>query len=168
MGQIFQYYVEGQCEQKMIDTMKLPGTKTIKPGKVSVFNVVQNRFTDLHLRQLKNGTIVILVFDTDKGDSDILESNIKYLRQYRTIKDVWLIPEVTNFEEELLYSTNIKSVKELIPSRSTAEFKGDFCKEKNLTKKLEQHSFDSRRFWSRRAKGTAFCDLKNDHDMVFV
>lgn len=69
---------------------------------------------------------------------------------------MWLIPEVTNFEEELLYSTNIKSVKELIPSRSTAEFKGDFCKEKNLTKKLEQHSFDSRRFWSRRAKGTAF------------
>lgn len=50
----------------------------IVPGKVEVFNVVQDYFTTARIRTLKTGTIVILVFDTDKNDISILRSNLDF------------------------------------------------------------------------------------------
>ena len=68
----FQYYVEGPDDKKVVDTLK---TKMglIKPGKVDVLNVVTEKITEMRLRTLSPGTTVVLVFDTDAGNRDILE-----------------------------------------------------------------------------------------------
>ena len=75
---IVQYFVEGEDDKKMIDTLKTQ-MGLIKPGKVQVLNVVTEDITDLRLRALSPGTTVVLVFDVDTGNVDILGRNIKKL-----------------------------------------------------------------------------------------
>ena len=60
----------------------------IKPGKVQVLNVVTEEITDLRLRALSPGTTVVLVFDVDAGNVDILNRNIKKLTKCSSISDV--------------------------------------------------------------------------------
>ena len=64
--------------------------------------------------KLKPGTIVILVFDTDKDETDILDYNLHFLKKQSNVKKVIIIPEVKNLEDELVRSCNIANVKELM------------------------------------------------------
>ena len=105
-------------------------------------NVVQERLTDLKLRVLSEGTILIFVFDTDTGNIEILSENIKRAKKSSRVKNVYCITQVKNLEDELIRSTNIKRIDELLESKSKSNFKRDFIKEKNLKQKLEAHSFD--------------------------
>lgn len=73
-GKRYQYFVEGQCEQKLVAALK-EQRNLIVPGKISVFNVIQEVLTQMRLRTLAGNTIVILVFDTDKKENAILEQN---------------------------------------------------------------------------------------------
>ena len=61
---IYHYYVEGDDEKKVIDTLKT-SMQLIISGKVDVFNVIERKFTRNQIMRLKQGTIVVLVFDTD-------------------------------------------------------------------------------------------------------
>lgn len=146
-----QYYVEGEDEKKLLEVLKNK-LKVIKPGKVLKLNVVTKRISDAVLRTLKNGTIVVLVFDTDTKDLDILEQNIKKLREYRFISSVITIPQVPNLEGELIRSCNIKRITELLNSRSKSEFKSDLIHVSNLDSKLYEHEFDIKLFWSQQPK----------------
>lgn len=47
---------------------------------MDVFNVIQNKLNKNILMKLKPGTIVILVFDTDKDETDILDYNLHFLK----------------------------------------------------------------------------------------
>lgn len=58
------YYVEGPCEQQLIAALKESPAKLV-PGKVKIFNVVQNLIPKSQMLSIQAGTIVILVFDTD-------------------------------------------------------------------------------------------------------
>ena len=81
MGKYYQYYVEGQDEEKIIQVLKTE-LQLIAPGKVEKFNVVSEKFTELRIMPLKMGTIVVLVFDTDAGNIDTLKENIKFLNKF--------------------------------------------------------------------------------------
>ena len=59
---IFQYYVEGDDEKRVIEVLKTD-MRLIIPGKVQILNVVQERLTDLKLRTLQDGTTLVFVFD---------------------------------------------------------------------------------------------------------
>ncbi len=146
-----QYYVEGEDEKKLLEVLKNK-LKVIKPGKVLKLNVVTKRISDAVLRTLKNGTIVVLVFDTDTKDLDILEQNIKKLKEYRFISSVIAIPQVPNLEGELIHSCNIKRITELLNSRSKSEFKSDLIHVSNLDSKLIEHGFDIKLFWNQQPK----------------
>lgn len=56
---IFQYYVEGDDEKRLIEVLKTD-MRLIIPGKVQILNVVQERLTDLKLRTLQDGTTLVL------------------------------------------------------------------------------------------------------------
>lgn len=73
---IFQYFVEGDDEKRLIEVLKTD-MRLIIPGKVQILNVVQERLTDLKLRTLEDGTTLVFVFDTDVGDPAILNENIR-------------------------------------------------------------------------------------------
>ena len=82
---IYHFFVEGEGERAVINTLKTD-FQCIQSGKVDVFNVIQNKLNKNILMKLKPGTIVILVFDTDKDETDI-NVNIKmysfdHLRMY--------------------------------------------------------------------------------------
>ena len=142
----YQYYVEGKCEQKLISVLKDQKTWIIS-GKVEVFNVIQETFSNIRLRQLSPNTIVILVFDTDTSNSNILNKNLQILRKAPNVKAVWCVMQVNNFEDEIRRSTNIREIKDLLNCKSNSEFKHAFVIEKRVFEKLMTHEFDYTKLW---------------------
>lgn len=142
-----QYYVEGPDDKKVIDTLKTK-MRLVKPGKVDVLNVVTERITDLRLRNLSPGTMVVLVFDVDAGSRDILNANIQKLENCQAVTEVVTIPQVPKLEIELVRSCDIRQIKELLNSRSNDDFKRDVMRVTNLDTKLREHQFDIDHFWS--------------------
>lgn len=142
-----QYYVEGPDDKKVIDTLKTK-MELVKPGKVDVLNVVTEKITDLRLRTLSPGTMVVLVFDVDAGSRDILNTNIQKLKNCQAVTEVVTIPQVPRLEIELVRSCNIRQIKELLNSRSNDDFKRDVMRVTNLDAKLREHQFDIDQFWS--------------------
>lgn len=145
------YYVEGEDEQKLIEVLKTK-LRVIKPGKVQKLNVIQKQITHARLRTLKPQTMVVLVFDTDTNNIDMLNLNLEILNLCSSISEIVTIPQVRNLEEELINSCNIKNITELLNSKSRTEFKNDFIRTTNLDKKLMEHGFDINLFWNKQPK----------------
>ena len=103
----YQYFVEGEDEKKIINTLK-SDMEISKAGKVQVVNCVQEKLSPLRLMNLKDGTAVVLVFDTDAGNLSVLQENIKLLQKQRNISEVICVMQVKNLEEELVRACNIK------------------------------------------------------------
>ena len=141
------YFVEGECEAKLINALKeIPAA--IRPGKVKIINVIQNLISASQLVQIQAGTTVVLVFDTDVPKTDCLKENIIQLRKKCTRVEVVFLPQVRNFEEDLVRCTDVERVSELTHSRSSRDFKRDFCAATNARNLLERHHLDMTRLWS--------------------
>lgn len=145
---ILHYFVEGENERKLIETIK---NKYLYSGKVKKINTIQNKVPNSILRTLERETVVVLVFDTDVEKIDILDENIKLIMSSNNVKDVICIPQIKNLEDELIYSTNINKIVDLLESKSKKDFKNDFNNCKNLIKKLEDKEFKISKIWSREA-----------------
>lgn len=141
-----QYYVEGEDEEKLINVLKTD-LSAIRPGKVQKLNVVTNEIPNARLIPLHSGTMVVLVFDTDAGNINILNRNLEKLKKCPYVSEIVTIPQVLNLEQELVRSCNIKRAAELLGSKSTKDFKSDFIRVSNLADKLREHQFDIRRLW---------------------
>lgn len=157
MGKYYHYYVEGDDDRKVVNTLKTD-FRRILPGRVETFNVIDKTLNKNHLMSLKKGTTIILVFDTDTGNVDILNKNISFLKKQSIVKDVICIPQIDNLEDELVRSTSIKEIKELTKSSSNNEFKKDVLHITNLKKRMEECSFDFSKFWS--------CQPKNEYKHI--
>lgn len=144
-----QYYVEGDDEKKLLNVLKTQ-LELIRPGKVQKLNVVNEYITDIMLRTFKKDTWVILVFDTDTNAIEILQKNIKKLKQCPFVSKVITVPQVKNLEDELVRSCKIKKVTQLLNSRSLSSFKSDLIHISNLDTKLLEHEFDIRVFWTQQ------------------
>ena len=57
MGGKYFYFVEGDCEKKLLDALK-QSPSLIKSGKVKVHNVIQNIIPESLLFTIKTGTTV--------------------------------------------------------------------------------------------------------------
>ncbi|MGI5090289.1 hypothetical protein ABK01_06020 [Treponema sp. OMZ 305] len=160
-GTVCFYLVEGQMEEKAVKILK---GKYILSGKVSVLH--QRKISNTLLRLIPRESKVIIVFDTDAADTEhTLYENLNML-QRENIETV-LIPQVNNFEDEIIYATSIKNIKELLNSKSNSDFKSDFLKEKNCLKKLEDKDFDIYKFWSRTAdKSSSFSKYENRSNKI--
>ena len=67
------YFVEGECEKKLINTIK---NKYIKSGKIRVKNISQEIIHKAFLRTLEKNAICVMIVDTD-----VLYSNEKCLQK---------------------------------------------------------------------------------------
>lgn len=141
------YYVEGEDEVKLIEVLK-SNLRVIKPGKIQKLNVLQQEISTARLRTIKPATMVVLVFDTDTNNLDILKENLKILNSCTSVSEVVTIPQINNLEEELIRSCNIKNITQLLNSKSRTEFKTDLIRVSNLDKKLKEHNFDITLFWN--------------------
>lgn len=161
----YHYFVEGEDEEKIVKVLKTD-LQCIIPGKVQVFNVVQQKLTKLRLMSLKPATTVILIFDTDTGKTPILLENIKFLKNNCNVKDVLCITQVKNLEEELIRSCDIKQIKELTGSKSNREYKHDLIKDTNFHQKLIKHNFNLELFWN--SKDEEFSDIQNNAEKIKI
>ncbi len=143
----YQYFVEGEDERKLVNVLK-SDLEFILSGKVQIFNVTQQKLTKLRLMNFKNGTKVVLIFDTDEGNDLILHQNIEFLKRADIVSEIISITQVRNLEDELKRSCNINQIKDLLGSKSNKEFKHDLIKEKNLADKLKKFQFDFSKFWN--------------------
>ena len=148
----YHYFVEGEDEKKLLSVLKTD-MQLILPGKIEHFNIIQEKITKPRLMTIKSGTTIVLVFDTDVGDSKILNENIRFLEKQSTIKKVLCITQVKNLEDEFKRSCNIKQIKELTGSKSNKDFKADLIKEKNLSKKLSAKNFNFKNNTGERLAG---------------
>lgn len=160
----FQYYVEGEDEEKLINVLK-SDMQCIVAGKVQVLNPVTEKISVMRLRTLKKYTTVILVFDTDVSETKILEENIKILNRCANVKNVYCIPQVFKIEDELERCCNINSIDGLLGTSGGKEFKHRLIVEKNLKKKLEMAGFDIKKLWGKAPTGL-FKDVPNDSDKI--
>ena len=155
----YHYYVEGENEKvlaKELSKCEDEKFNVIRPGKIDVFNVVEREIKSTHMMNLKDNTVVVLVFDTDTKSRAILDKNTKFLEKYKKnkrIKDVILIPQVYNLEDELVRSCNIKNILQLLGSKSNKEFKGDFNKVNNLNEYLIKAEFAFDKLWRKNTDG---------------
>ena len=145
-----QYFVEGNDEKKIIDTLKTQ-MRCIKSGKVQILNVTLKELTPLHLRALKSGTMVVLVFDTDVGNINILQKNLQRLKKCNSVSEIITIPQSPNLEVELVRSCDINKISELLNSKSEKDFKRDLLRVTNLDSKLIEHKFNIDLFWNTNA-----------------
>ena len=76
MNRIYKYFVEGECEEKLINTLKQPPINLLLPGKVEVFNFITKKITRQRISVLEPKTTIILVYDIDVEQTDILEYKI--------------------------------------------------------------------------------------------
>ena len=101
----YYYFLEGECEEHIFPFLK---KYYIKSGKKMKLNLIQNKISKAITRTFKSNTVVVIVFDTDTSTGvSILEYNIAELKKEKNVKDIILIPQVKNFEDELKKSTNI-------------------------------------------------------------
>ena len=107
----YHYYVEGNCEKKLIDEFKKQQLPIIS-GKIDIFNAIQEVFSNTRLRMLSENTVVILVFDTDTGIIETLYRNVEILKKHPT----WCVMQVHNLEDEIKRSTDVKEIKDLLGS----------------------------------------------------
>ena len=146
-NELYQFYVEGEGEKKIIETLK-KDMSLIVSGKVEVLNVVQHEIKNARLMTLKKGTNVVLVYDTDVCNTDILDKNIKLLKSNNRIKRIMCIPQVLNLEDELIRATTMRKVTDLLNSKTLTDYKRDLLKCSNLDKKLYDKEFDISKFWN--------------------
>ena len=161
-----QYFVEGEDEKKLINTLKKQ-LGVVQPGKVQNLNVIQSRIPMNVLRTLKKGTMVVLVFDTDTGNADILNDNIRLLKSCSFISKVITVPQVKNLEDELVRSCDIRNITELLNSRSKKDYKSDLIRITNLDSKLKEHKFDINQFWSKQPEHP-YQHITNDASQIKI
>lgn len=163
-NELYQFYVEGEGEKKIIETLK-KDMSLIVSGKVEVLNVVQHEIKNARLMTLKKGTNVVLVYDTDVCNTDILDKNIKLLKSNNRIKRIICIPQVLNLEDELIRATTMRKVTDLLNSKTLTDYKRDLLKCSNLDKKLYDKEFDISKFWNEKPPAK-FSRYGNDSALI--
>ncbi len=141
------YFAEGKCEERLLNALK-ENPQKIQSGRVKVFNVIQKILPKSQLVTIQADTTVVLVFDTDVLNTECLRENIKRLSTLCTRIKLVFLPQVLNFEDELVRCCEIKSVTELTHSRSNKDFKRDFCSLTNVRAVLDRANFNVSRIWT--------------------
>ena len=166
-NKLIQYFVEGECEKKLIDSFKVEPYNRFISGKVSVFNFIQKTITWNRLMMLTPNTTIVLVYDIDVQDTHILEKNIMTLKKYG-FKEIYHIQSIKNFEDELLYSSKLKNINDLFNTEGVKEFKSAFLQHKDICSKLEVVDFSTEKIWSRENKKPPFDKYSNQESLDFI
>ena len=162
------YYVEGPCEQQLVAALKENPAKLI-PGKIKVYNVVQNLIPKSQLLSIQCGTTIVLAFDTDVEQTTNLKKNLERLRKYCGRLHIVYLPQVLDLEDELVRCTDVQNVVDLTRSNGVRNFKTDFCKlkVKDCRAMLERHGLQTERLWTTKLP-EAFAFVESNSNRIKV
>lgn len=140
------YFVEGQCEQKIVEALK-EEPQRLRSGKIKLLNPITQEIPSSVLLTIKKGSVVVLIFDTDILITEQLKNNIRRIRKYCKV-DIVYLGQVLNLEDELVRCTDISRIQELTNSKSKKDFKRDFCAMTNCRQVLDRHNLDVELMWN--------------------
>lgn len=148
------YLAEGQCEEKLIRALQLRPS-LIRAGKVKRFNIIQEELPDRQLMQFPTGCVVVLVFDTDKDETEHLKKNIRLLKTRCSSVAVKTIAQILNFEDEIERATDVSRAQDLTRSKTVNDFKSavNRMKEADFRNALKRHRLDMTKLWSMKPAG---------------
>lgn len=160
------YLTEGECEEKLIKALKEKPSLLI-PGKVKKFNVIQEELKPSQLMMFEAGSMVILVFDTDKEETVHLKKNIELIKKKCEKVEVATIVQVLNFEDEIRNSTDVDYARELTKSQSNNGFKSDVNRMKPIEfrRALKRHKLDISKLWVKNPP-KAFGFVRQDSEII--
>ena len=167
MSKIYQYFVEGECEEKLINALKVRQQEYLTPGKVTVFNFTNKSITNPRIAVLNKETIIILVYDIDVNKTEILEKNIAKLNKFG-FKKIYHIQSINNFEDEIIYSTALNKIDRLFNTAGKEEFKKEFIHSSNIIKKLDSVGFNRDKMWSRVNNKEPFNKYSNKESLKII
>ena len=162
----FHYFVEGECEEKLINSYKIPPYAYFKPGKVEVFNFIQKRISNQRLLSLNRNTIIILIYDIDVEKVGVFDDNLRKLKEF--CFKVYHIQSIRDFEDEIVYSTNLKDINDMYNTTNVEQFKNRFIHQDNLPSRLNKEKFQIEKIWSRVNKNTPFNKYSKEEDLEFI
>ncbi len=166
-NKIYHYFVEGECEKKLINELKKIEHREIESGKVDVMNVIFEKIPIAKLLTLRKNTIIILVYDTDVHKTDILEKNLETLSFYG-FKKVVHIQSIINFEDEIVHSTNINKINEFFKTNTVDEFKKAFINHGDIYSKLKSCQFNIKLLWCRKNEKNPFNIYSKVEDLNLI
>ena len=96
--------------------------------------------------------MAVLVFDTDKPETDILRKNIALLKALHFKVEIVTVLQVLNFEDEIIRSTDVVRAQDLTRSRTVDDFKSavNRMKEKDFRSALVRHKLDIGKLWCQK------------------
>lgn len=118
------YIVEGQTEENFIARLK--SREIIKQGKCKVLNVQEEL---LSVRDNVVTTLwdeIVIIIDTDLDDSQHFEyfkKNLATIRSFNVGCKIFVLVQNKNFEDELRFVHNAKSLKQLYGQKSEKSVK---------------------------------------------
>ncbi|MDO4197838.1 MAG: hypothetical protein Q4D13_02460 [Erysipelotrichaceae bacterium] len=162
------YLVEGPCERKLIEALKENPSKII-PGKIKVFNVIQDKIPKSVLLSVQPDTMMVLVFDTDVVKTDVLRENIRSLKRYCQRVSIVYLAQVLNFEDEIIRCTDVSKAEELTKSKTIANFKSSVNRMKayDFRMSLERHKLDMNKLWNKKTS-KEFSFIEQNHKLVKI
>ena len=156
MPKKYRYFVEGECEKKLLRSFMFLDNGGFIDGKVEVLNFVNKPITKSLAYSLKSDTTIVIVIDTDVDNIDILRNNLKIIAENSNVSadKILLVFSVKTLEDEIVYAcaSKIKSVNDIFKTKTIEEFKKKFINHHELKNKLESIGFDIQRIWSRKPK----------------
>lgn len=155
MSKIYHYFVEGECEKKLIDELKVSPINYFKAGKVEVYNFINKKITPQRLMSLDKKATIILVYDIDVKKINVLNDNISLLKKYG-FNNIIHIQSINNFEDEIVNCTKINNINEFFHTKNVDEFKNKFIHQYDLYSKLKMVEFDKNKIWSKENKKEPF------------
>lgn len=165
--EVYRYLVEGPDEKNLVETLKSQLPPYVRVGKVDVFNVIQKKITLEKIRTWPKGVTVILIFDTDTDNTNILHENIGMLKKSPHVSKVLCIPQFRKLEDEIARSIKAKSALDLFGTKSRGDFKTVFANEKDLIGKLKKQGFDFSKMWtSQPPEKYRIAGIVNDSDKI--
>lgn len=161
------YYVEGECEAKLINALKTVKDNFIRPGKVEVFNVIRDRISKFRIATLKRNTIIVLVYDVDVRRVNILDENIRLLKS-AGFSYIHHIQSLDCFEDEILYSSSLNDINDCFKTERVDGFKARSIEHKDILTKLKSIGFNPKKMWSRANQRSPFAIYSRQTLLDFI
>lgn len=142
------FLVEGETEEKLINSLFIGQIR-----KVNLWSLPNKKIGTITRPIPQNNTRVLVICDTDQTASyENFIKNFHEIKRHVGKSNIILLPQVKNFEHEMLFCLNVKR-KELYEMFNNAsgdqQFKKHFIAERRLCEKLENCKFDLSKLWSR-------------------
>ena len=141
------YFCEGECEVSLAKALK--ESQRIQSGKIFLRNPAGDSFKSF-ARSFGGDAVFVLIFDTDTPTSlQKLQANI---RELLSLGSVLLIPQVNNFEDEIVFCTSLRKATELFSKcNDLNELKRRMREVQpfRLNVVLREKRFDFNKLWSR-------------------